>query len=66
MSYYDLGDDMIYLKKKKTPTSPSIVGTYGGLAQPAEAIDLKSIQCGFESHGPYHIFFLTSTEKSLS
>src|SRR5215203_3267067 len=26
----------------------------GGVAQSAEAADLKSVQCGFESHRPYY------------
>ena len=28
---------------------------YGAIAQSAEAMDLKSIKCGFESRSPYQI-----------
>ena len=27
---------------------------YGGISQQDEEVDLKFIQCGFESHYPYH------------
>ena len=51
---------MVVLAKQPGGGALSPIRLYGDIVQQAETEDLKSFQCGFESHYPYQVFSYTT------